>query len=144
MVDPHPSNYARYRRLGMCKPNRKEAESATGIKIVDNDSAALAARSLLTVWGCHCVVLSLGAGGTCIVEERQPMPLFLPTKARQVFDVSGAGDTLAAVFAAAKHAGCTTAIAGELANLAASVVVSQIGTVPVTKELLLREIEQIN
>lgn len=143
MVDPHPSNYSRYRKLGMCKPNRKEAESATGIKITDNASAAKAARALLTAWGCSTVVLSLGAGGVCIVEEGKEQPFFLPTKAQQVFDVSGAGDALAAVFAACKLAGVSTEVAGELGNLAASVVVSQVGTVPVTRELLLQEINSL-
>lgn len=142
MVDPHPSNYERYRKLGMCKPNRKEAEAATGIKITDNATAAQAAKILLSNWGCSTVVLSLGGGGVCIVENINPAPLFLPTKARQVFDVSGAGDALAAVFAACKHAGLSTAISGELANLAAGVVVSQVGTVPVTKALLEQAIEQ--
>ncbi len=143
MVDPHPNNYERYRKLGMCKPNRKEAEAATGIRITDNESAAKAARSLLMNWGCSTVVLSLGGGGVCIVEQDSQTPLFLPTKARQVFDVSGAGDTLVAVFAAGKQAGLSTAVSGELANLAAGVVVSQVGTVPVTKSLLIHEIEQI-
>lgn len=161
MVDPHPSNYARYTRLGMCKPNRKEAENATGIKITDNPTAAKAARALLSAWGCHTVVLSLGGGGVCIVESdaasgtvpakagglltesRLPPPIFLPTKARQVFDVSGAGDTLVAVFSAAKQAGLSTGLAGELANIASGVVVSQVGTVPITLAALTEEINQL-
>jgi D-beta-D-heptose 7-phosphate kinase/D-beta-D-heptose 1-phosphate adenosyltransferase len=81
--------------------------------------------------------------GRLLTESRLPPPIFLTTKARQVFDVSGAGDTLVAVFSAAKQAGLSTGLAGELANIASGVVVSQVGTVPITLAALTEEINQL-
>lgn len=143
MVDPHPSNYDLYCPITMAKPNRKEAEAAAGIKIVDRPSALIAAQRLIKRWGAEMLVLSLGEDGLLIARSDDPQGKFIDTVAQQVFDVSGAGDAVVAIFTAAIATGTTPAVAGDLANIGAGVVVSEVGTVPVNVAKLKRDIERL-
>lgn len=142
IVDPHPQNYGIYPRMTMAKPNRKEAEAAVGFPITDNDAAFRAARLLKERWQSELMMVTLGEGGLAIVGPREEDATLLPTHAVEVFDVSGAGDTVTAVFTAAVAAGASPGLAGELANIAAGVVVSEVGTVAISKETLTDAIDK--
>jgi rfaE bifunctional protein kinase chain/domain len=143
VIDPHPANYDIYEEACVVKPNSKEAEKATGITISDSASAALAARKLEERWKTSVVFLTLGEDGLLMLEKGKET-IILPTVAREVFDVSGAGDTVTAVLSAALAAGVPLRVAGELANLAAGIAVSEVGTVAVTYKQISTAIEAMN
>lgn len=128
VVDPHPKNYGIYSDITVAKPNRREAEIATGIEINSREKALEAAKCLATKWGSQIVLITLGEDGMVLVAPNISGGLFLDTLAVEVFDVSGAGDTVTAVFAAALAAKVAPDIAGVLANLAAGIVVAEVGT----------------
>jgi rfaE bifunctional protein kinase chain/domain len=131
MVDPSPRNYERYRAMSAAKPNRAEAEIASGQKIESIEDAFRAARILNTKWNSELMVLSLGEQGMIVQPAGDGPGLHLETMAQQVYDVSGAGDTVTAVFCAALSVGASPYVAGALSNLAAGIVVSEVGTVAV-------------
>jgi D-beta-D-heptose 7-phosphate kinase/D-beta-D-heptose 1-phosphate adenosyltransferase len=130
-VDPHPKNYENYHRLSVAKPNRKEAEIASGRSISSVDDAFAAAKVLAERWNSELIVISLGEDGMVVHRAGEEKGLHLETEAQEVFDVSGAGDTVTALFTAALAVGAPVATAGVLANIAAGIVVSEIGTVAV-------------
>lgn len=142
LLDPHPGNYHLYQRMSIIKANRKETERATGIAITDRNSAELAAQALMNKWKAEMIMVTLGEDGMVIAELEKKGTLFLETRAKQVFDVSGAGDTVAAIFTAALAAGATPMIAGELANIGAGVVIGEIGTAAVSPEKIVAKIEE--
>ncbi|MCB0330195.1 MAG: bifunctional hydroxymethylpyrimidine kinase/phosphomethylpyrimidine kinase, partial [Bdellovibrionales bacterium] len=125
------------------KPNRAEAERATGIDIVDQKTALEAAKKLREQWTADMMMVTLGEDGLVLVSDEHREGLFLKTVAKSVYDVSGAGDTVTAVFAAALGAGKPVSVAGELANIAAGIVVSEVGTVPITREKLLNFLNEL-
>lgn len=133
IIDPHPVNFNIYSEGNILKPNRKEAEQASGIKIDSLEKAEKAAQILIDKWKARVIFLTLGEDGVLIYEENKKS-IVLPTVAREVFDVSGAGDTVTAVLSASLAAGDTLAVAGELANVAAGIVVAEVGTVAVTAD----------
>lgn len=143
VVDPHPANYGIYGGMTVAKPNRREAELATGTKIVDRASAIDAARILLKLWKADVMLITLSEDGMVIAFSDDRAPVHLPTVAREVFDVSGAGDTVTAVFTGALASGASPEHAGELANIAAGVVVSEVGTAPIMRDKLVAEIMQL-
>ena len=145
VVDPHPANYSIYAGISVAKPSRREAELAAGILIKSKDDALRAGQLLREKWGAEIVIISLGEDGLAIVTpEKYGDSIFLDAVAREVFDVSGAGDTVTAVFAAATAVGASPRLAGHLSNIAAGIVVSEVGTVPVTKEQLREELEKLS
>ena len=139
-VDPHPSNYKMYKTICVAKPNRKEAEAAVGYKISSREEATVAANDLMKLWNSEMIAITLGADGMVIVDKVHEEPIFLDTVARDVFDVSGAGDTVTALFAASLAAGASIEISGRLANIAAGIVVSEVGTAPVSFQKLSAEL----
>lgn len=136
VVDPHPQNFAYYSGITVAKPNRAEAELASGIKITSRETALEAARVLKKKWQAEVMLITLGEDGLLLLSDSNAKGLFLPTQAREVFDVSGAGDTVTAVFSAVLALGVEHEIAGELANIAAGIVVSEVGTAPITLDKL--------
>ncbi|MBX7136701.1 MAG: bifunctional hydroxymethylpyrimidine kinase/phosphomethylpyrimidine kinase [Oligoflexia bacterium] len=145
LLDPNPVNYEIYREVGVVKPNRKEAEEASGIKITDRATALKAARRLIENWQAEMVLLTLGERGLMIAPRgKRVEPIYLDTVAQEVHDVSGAGDTVTALFAAALSAGATPAQAGDLANIGAGIVVSEVGTVAIDPKKLISEIERLS
>ena len=143
VLDPHPANYAIYREIPVVKPNRKEAEAAVGFQILNRENAALAGEVLLKLWNSDLAMISLGDDGLMMMERGNSQPLFLETMAREVFDVSGAGDTVTAIFTAALAVGASPLVAGDLANIGAGIVVSEVGTVTAPSEKLFAEIEKL-
>jgi D-beta-D-heptose 7-phosphate kinase/D-beta-D-heptose 1-phosphate adenosyltransferase len=124
------------------KPNRAEAFLAAGIAPRDSDKSPSEDSDLLRVgetllkkWKTRLVLITLGEQGMMLFQHDHP-PHHIPTKARQVFDVSGAGDTAIALFTLALCSGATPVEAADVANHASAVVVGKLGTATVTREEL--------
>lgn len=141
IVDPHPRNFDIYQGITIAKPNRKEAEAACGAEIADHDSAIVACRQLMERWEAEMMMITLGEDGLVIVTPEDSDGICLETVAQEVFDVSGAGDTVTAVVTLALAVGAPPVVAGDLANIAAGIVVSEVGTVPIEFEQLKQAVE---
>jgi D-beta-D-heptose 7-phosphate kinase/D-beta-D-heptose 1-phosphate adenosyltransferase len=139
-VDPKVQNVALYKGVTLITPNHQEAELMSGIVINDEESLRRAGTRLLDELGCQMVLLTQGDRGMTLFEGNGRATQ-IPTVARKVFDVSGAGDTVTGTFTLALAAGLTPRQAAVLANLAAGIVVGEIGTATVAasrlKEVLL-------
>jgi D-beta-D-heptose 7-phosphate kinase/D-beta-D-heptose 1-phosphate adenosyltransferase len=146
-VDPHPYTSIHWRGATAIKPNRLEAFLAAGLPPADpvtpvlSDEALLeAGRRLLERWGPRDLLITLGEHGMLLLGAAAA-PRHIPTCARSVFDVSGAGDTAIAVLTLALAAGASAVEAAELANVASGIAVEKIGTATVTfGELLERAV----
>ena len=141
-VDPNPRNDLRWHRVTAIKPNRAEAFHAAGLPWVDatepagEDAALLAAgERLLAKWDSEMLLITLGEQGMLLLRRGEP-PRTLAPCSREVFDLSGAGDTAIALFTLALAAGSPAEEAAEVANHAASVVVGKLGTATLTAEEL--------
>lgn len=141
-VDPHPRNYDNYHFMSVAKPNRKEAEIASGRSISGVEDAFKAAEVLMKKWNSEMMVITLGEDGMIVQQSGGQGGVHLETMAQEVFDVSGAGDTVTALFCAALATGASPVIAGVLANIAAGIVVSEVGTVAVDIERLRAEVSR--
>jgi rfaE bifunctional protein kinase chain/domain len=133
LVDPKLRHFARYRRVSVVTPNQSEAEAATGIPLRDDAGLLAAGRRILSLLGCDAALITRGERGMSLFE-RGRRPLHIETAAREVFDVTGAGDTVIATMALAMAAGARTAEAALLANHAAGVVVGKLGTAEATAD----------
>ena len=134
LVDPNENNPFIYRGARLVTPNRKEALAASGL----GRSAGVEemGRVLIRKWGSEAVLITLGEDGMCLFAGRRK-PYYIPTVAREVFDVSGAGDTVAGTVALALAAGGSLQEAASLANCAAGVVVGKLGTATANRKELL-------
>jgi len=141
-VDPHPRNYDNYRFMSVAKPNRKEAEIASGRPIGSVEEAFKAAEVLMKKWNSEMMVITLGEDGMIVKQVGEEKGVHLETMAQEVFDVSGAGDTVTALFCAALAVGSSPTTAGVLANIAAGIVVSEVGTVAVDIERLRQHVSR--
>ena len=139
LVDPKAPHFDLYKGASIIKPNRKEAEQASGISISTRSDAIKAGEKLIELWQCQRVLITLGELGMVLVSRAgtdEPV-VEIDTVARKVFDVSGAGDTVSAVFALALAAKSSGRLAAELSNIAAGIVVGEVGTVAISKSRLL-------
>ena len=141
IVDPKGADFSRYRGATLLTPNRQEAEVATGIVIQDQDSLLQAGSKLLRDLDLEALVLTRSEEGMSLFAADGSVR-HLPTEAREVFDVSGAGDTVVAMIGAAFAAGVPLAEAAQLANQAAGIVVGKLGTSTVTPTEILQEISR--
>ncbi len=146
-VDPNPNNPLIWKGVTVIKPNRAEAFASAGLPPTEpidppaGDSALLeVGRLLAEKWDTQNLLITLGEQGVMLFRPDAP-PLHAPTRAQKVFDVSGAGDTVIAIFTLALSAGATTAEAAELANHASGIVVGKLGTTTVTPGELLASFE---
>jgi D-beta-D-heptose 7-phosphate kinase/D-beta-D-heptose 1-phosphate adenosyltransferase len=137
-VDPHPHTSLRWRGAAAVKPNRVEAFLAAGMPPSDpmdpvlHDAPLLeAGRRLMDAWETASLLITLGEQGMLLLTPGAP-PYHTPTRAKEVFDVSGAGDTAIAVFTLGLAAGANPIQAAELANRASGIVVGKLGTATVT------------
>lgn len=145
LVDPNYRPLEDYRGINVLTPNRKEAQFLSRIPIVDESSLLEAGNIILESTQARYVVITLGKNGMAVFSADQAECQRIPTVAREVFDVSGAGDTVIAVMALALSAGASIVEASTLGNVAAGVVVSKRGTVTVTPqeiETSMRFVEQ--
>ena len=136
IADPKRGEFAAYRGASVLTPNELEVRQATRIEAADDEGADRAGRQALDDTGCEAVVVTRSAKGLTLVRRDGP-PLHLPTRAREVADVSGAGDTLVAALAVALGAGIALPEAAMLANVTAGISVGKPGTATVSREELL-------
>jgi len=127
VVDPKGADYARYRGATVVTPNLKELAEAAGFSSVGDSKVEEAARGVLAKSGIGAMVVTRGAEGLSVVRMNA-VPVHVRAQAREVFDVSGAGDTVVATLALALATGADLPMAARIANLAASIVVGKIGT----------------
>lgn len=127
IADPKGADFSRYAGVGVLTPNRAELTAATGMAADDDDQTAEAARTLIAEHDFGAVLATRGAAGMSLVSAAEPVR-HISAQAREVFDVSGAGDTVVAALAAGLAAGADLTVAAELANAAAGVVVGKVGT----------------
>lgn len=129
LVDPKGKDYSKYRGAYLLTPNRKEASEATGIAIKDEDSLRRALLSLKETCALECSMITLSEDGIAIYDESMRR---FPTVAKEVYDVTGAGDTVIASLSYALSCGLSIDEAAPFANHAAAVVVGKIGSATVT------------
>jgi D-beta-D-heptose 7-phosphate kinase/D-beta-D-heptose 1-phosphate adenosyltransferase len=131
LVDPKGTDFSRYKQASVMTPNLAEFAAVVGQPVDDADLVSKA-RALCNELELQSLVVTLGDRGMLVVDGNSGAEALLPARARQVFDVTGAGDTVIAALAAGIGAGLDAEAAAELANLAASLVVRKIGTATVT------------
>jgi len=136
LVDPKVRHFRLYRGATVVTPNQLETEQATGLPLDGAPGLHAAGRRVLSLLSCRAVLVTRGEHGMSLFERGRP-PLHVPTAAREVFDVTGAGDSVIATMALALAAGASLVEAAVLANCAAGVVVGKLGTAQATPEEVL-------
>lgn len=146
-VDPSPRNPLPWEGVSLVKPNRLEAFAAAGIEDhllpdapLENAELLEVGRILLSKWDVASVLVTLGEHGMMIFERDQ-LPHHIPTRAQEVFDVSGAGDTAIALLTLALASGLSLRDAADVANHASGIVVGKLGTATLTPDELLAAFE---
>ena len=138
-VDPKFNNFFEYHGVSVFKPNRKEAEEALGRRLHAFQDMEIAARELFTRLHAENVLLTLGENGMPLLERNGSLA-HVETKARNVADVSGAGDTVIATLTMAMAAGASIRESAALANYAGGIVCGEVGIVPIDKNMLVQTI----
>lgn len=141
VIDPKKPNFRHYRNAILVTPNVHEAAEAAGVSIVDEASLHTAASILLERWQTQAVLVTQGDRGMTLLR-RGARPSHFPALARDVYDVTGAGDTVVATCTAALAAGAPLEEAAWLANHAAGVVVGKLGTATVSPGELLAAVRK--
>ena len=146
-VDPNPNNRLDWHSVTAITPNRSEAFASAGRQWTDpvdpaeNDTELFeVGKILLKKWGTQNLLVTLGEQGMMLFRPDQT-PFHIPTRAQEVFDVSGAGDTAIALFTLALCAGATPPEAADISNHASGIVVGKLGTAIVTREELIQSFE---
>lgn len=142
VIDPKGRDYTRYTGASVVTPNRKELGEASGADIKTIEDAVKASRGLIEKFKLGAVLAKLGGDGVCLVVAGKE-PLHIKATAREVYDVSGAGDTVIAGFVTAIAAGMSMEHAAHIANEAGSIVVSKVGTATVTIDELINNLCQV-
>ena len=142
-VDPKFDNFFEYKNVTVFKPNRKETETVLGIRIKSDKDISSAGRNLLQKLNSEYVLLTLGEAGIAVFEKGDKERR-MPTKARNVADVSGAGDTVISTLTIGLAAGANIYEACFLANYAAGIVCGEVGIVPIEKEKLFETVLKEN
>jgi len=135
LVDAKPANAAYFRGVKLLKPNRKEAAEMSDHVIDDVDSAFRAACAIMDRISPELLLLTLGADGMLLCD-RDGQPRHIPVAGSEVFDITGAGDTVLATIALALSAGADPLSAAKLANAAAGVVIRRRGAATLTRDEL--------
>ena len=135
VADPKGLDYRRYRGADLVTPNRQELSEAAGRRLLTSArDLETAGREVMAHCGLDSLLITRSEDGMMLLAAGRPEPVILPSQARAVFDVSGAGDTVAAVMAAALGLAAPLAVGARLANLAAGVVVGKVGTAAASPE----------
>lgn len=135
LIDPKRRNFSHYKGASLVKPNLEEAGLASGMEIRDEGDLRQAGDQLLHLWKAEAILVSRGEEGMSLFRTGKH-PQHFPATAREVFDVTGAGDTVLATCALALGAGASLEEAIILANHAAGIVVGKVGTAVVNPEEL--------
>jgi D-glycero-beta-D-manno-heptose-7-phosphate kinase len=147
-ADPNASQTVDWRGVTVVTPNLAEAFLAADVPWRDPDETPRkdvglerAGKALLKKWETKYVLITLGEHGMMLFQQNEA-PHYIPTRARQVFDVSGAGDTAIALFTLGLVCGATPIEAAEIANHASAVVVSKLGTATVSQDELIASFQE--
>ena len=140
-VDPKERNMHTYKKVSLITPNKKEASIAAGKEIRSESDLKEAGRKIIHSLQCENLVITLGAEGMALFKRNGDF-LKIPTFAKEVFDVSGAGDTVVSTITLALAAGASLPEAAVLANYAAGVVVGKLGTAHVSDQELIEYIRE--
>jgi D-glycero-beta-D-manno-heptose-7-phosphate kinase len=135
IVDPKPNNPERFKGATIITPNNHEAEIISGIKISGPESLKKAASVLLDIFNSEAVLITRGESGMYLLDKNNNV-YSIPTVAKEVFDVTGAGDTVIATLALGLSTGLSFVNSATLANTAAGIVVGKVGTATVSSEEL--------
>ncbi|PIE63461.1 MAG: D-glycero-beta-D-manno-heptose-7-phosphate kinase [Desulfobacter postgatei] len=127
LADPKSMDFSKYKGVAVLTPNKKEAAIAAGMQIQTPEEMEEAAAKIMTQAGLEKLLITCGKAGMLLYEAGKPA-VTIASKARQVFDVSGAGDTVISILGLGLASGATFESAAGLANLAAGVVVAKVGT----------------
>jgi len=138
-VDPKVEHFHIYRHVTSITPNHFEAEKAAGIRASGEKNMDRIGRRLLEMLESTAVLITRGKDGMALYRAEGKTE-FIPTRAREVYDVAGAGDTVIAVYTAALAVGASHLEAAQLANFAASVVVGKVGTATANRDEIRRAI----
>jgi len=138
-VDPKFNNFFNYKNVTVFKPNKKETEDAFGRKLTTQEELEATGKELLEKINAEYVLLTLGSDGVALFTKNDSVQR-IPTKARKVADVSGAGDTVISTLTVALSAGANILEAAYLANFAGGLVCEEIGIVPIDPEHLFNEV----
>jgi rfaE bifunctional protein kinase chain/domain len=134
-VDPKTDHFEYYKGIDVITPNHHEAGAYCRFEIVDEETLDKAGRKMLDELNCKCVLITQGKDGMTLFEKGED-PYHIPTIARKVFDVSGAGDTVISTLCLGLASGMDRRSAAVISNFAAGIVVGEVGTSVVTaKEL---------
>jgi rfaE bifunctional protein kinase chain/domain len=142
-VDPKLSDLSAYRPATVITPNTLEAERASGLTITDGRSLVRAGRRILTQTRIPNLLITRGEHGMALFEGTAAVK-HIPTVAREVFDVTGAGDTVISTLALGLASGLTMLESAILANVAAGIVVAKLGTASVTPQELLKKVSDLD
>ena len=134
-VDPKFDNFFEYQNVTVFKPNRKETEDAFGIRILNEKDTDNAGFDLIEKLNAKYVMLTLGEQGIAVYAKNKHLTR-IPTKARKVADVSGAGDTVISTLTIALAAGADILEAAYLANYAGGIVCEEVGIIPIEQQRL--------
>lgn len=140
-VDPKFNNFFNFTDVTVFKPNRKETEDALGIKIKTEEEIKSASEKLIDKLNCEFLLLTLGEKGLAISDKKNNY-WRIPTKARKVADVSGAGDTVISTLTMALAAGADIKTASYLANYAGGLVCEEVGIIPIEIDYLFNTIKK--
>ena len=138
-VDPKVGHFDFYKGVSLITPNVMEASSGSNIEIRDDKTLLRAGRSLMKKLSCKAVLITRGEQGMSLFEKNKVT--HIPTVARKVYDVTGAGDTVISAFTLACSSGANMEEAAVIANHAAGIVVGEVGTAVATPEQLLKSFE---
>jgi D-beta-D-heptose 7-phosphate kinase/D-beta-D-heptose 1-phosphate adenosyltransferase len=141
VVDPKKENYQHYRFPTLITPNKAEASEASGVAIIDERSLSEAGDRLVKKWRAKAVLITRGSEGMSLFRPHRQVKHF-PTQPRDVFDVTGAGDTVVAACALALACGASFEDAAVIANVAAGFVGDEAGTVAVPIEKLTKTVRE--
>jgi D-beta-D-heptose 7-phosphate kinase/D-beta-D-heptose 1-phosphate adenosyltransferase len=142
-IDPKEEHFGYYRGVTALTPNRYEAQAMVGFKIKDEESLKKAGQAIVKKLNCEMALITLGEDGMSLFEKGQYRPVSISTVAQEVFDVSGAGDTVISAFTLSLCSGATNIEAAHIANCAAGVVVGKVGVAVVSRAELLERMEKI-
>jgi rfaE bifunctional protein kinase chain/domain len=140
LVDPKLRNFDAYRPATLITPNHHEALRMANLEEDSDEELTKAANSIRERLSCDSVLVTRGDRGMMLVEK-DGVPVFVPTMAREVYDVTGAGDTVIATLAAALSVGASMIEAATLANHAAGIVVGKLGTATISGDELIESFE---
>lgn len=141
LVDPKGRDYSKYAGATLLTPNKREAAEAANLDEFHSSMVSTAGELLLERFGFGGVLITQGEGGMTLFRPNAE-PFHLETRGREVYDVTGAGDTVIGTLSVGVGAGCDLETAASIANIAAGIVVEQVGTTHITFDQLREAIDQ--